>query len=227
MSYSSTSAAAKSSCVDSGFDAQRTTSAPPAFSVRARVAVSVVTCMQGEVGEPESGCSLSKRSRMAASTGICRSAHSIRRMPSGASAMSFTSCRLVVAIQSFPLVLGDEQSLVLSLFPVEGREFGACEPGVDGSAEVRLAPQSRSECHVGELDLELLPEPPERAELVQLEQAVGAVSGGSPARDDETGALQVTEHSRRPARPGSRLADRGRIPHGSNLNTAMSGLRGS
>ena len=44
MSYSSTSAAATSSCVESGFDAHSTTSAPPAFSVRMRFAVSVVTC---------------------------------------------------------------------------------------------------------------------------------------------------------------------------------------
>ena len=41
--------------------------------------------------KPLSGCSLSKRSRMSASTGICRSAHSIRRFPSAARAMSFTS----------------------------------------------------------------------------------------------------------------------------------------
>src|ERR1044072_8133972 len=43
-------------------------------------------------------CSNSKRSRIAASTGICRSAHSIRLRPSGASARSLTSCRLGVAI---------------------------------------------------------------------------------------------------------------------------------
>jgi hypothetical protein len=49
MSYSSTSAAATSSCVDSGFDAQSTTSAPPALRVRARFAVSVVTCRQAEM----------------------------------------------------------------------------------------------------------------------------------------------------------------------------------
>ena len=37
MSYSSTSAAATSSCVESGFEAHSTTSAPPAFSVRIEV----------------------------------------------------------------------------------------------------------------------------------------------------------------------------------------------
>src|SRR5947208_9208626 len=134
--YSSTRAAATSSCVESGLDAQRTTSAPPAFSVRIRFAVSVVTCRQAETRYPESACSRSKRSRIAASTGICRSAHSILRTPSGASAMSFTSCRLVVAMQSFQLC--DEESLVLSLFPVESGELGAGEPRVDRGPQVGL-----------------------------------------------------------------------------------------
>src|SRR5919201_3382820 len=99
MSKSSTSAAATSSCVESGFDAQRTTSAPPAFSVRIKFAVSVVTCRHADTRWPASGCSASKRSRIAASTGICRSAHSIRTSPSSASAMSLTSWRRVVAIR--------------------------------------------------------------------------------------------------------------------------------
>src|SRR5215216_5805513 len=138
MSYSSTSAAATSSCVESGFDAQRTTSAPPACSVRARFAVSVVTCRQAETRYPDRGCSLSKRSRIAASTGICRSAHSMRRTPSEASAMSFTSCRFVVAIQSFQF-LGGEQPLMLTLLPVECGQLRPREPRVDGSPQLRLA----------------------------------------------------------------------------------------
>jgi hypothetical protein len=48
MSYSETRAAATSSCVESGLEAQRTTSAPPALSVRMRFAVSVVTWRQAE-----------------------------------------------------------------------------------------------------------------------------------------------------------------------------------
>ena len=43
---STTSEAATSSWVDSGFEAQMSTSAPPALSVRRRLAVSVVTCRQ-------------------------------------------------------------------------------------------------------------------------------------------------------------------------------------
>src|SRR5215210_4667151 len=97
MSNSSTSAAATSSCVESGFEAQSTTSAPPSLSVRIRFAVSLVTCRQAETRYPASGCSAAKRSRIAARTGICRSAHSIRLRPSGASPRSLTSCRFVVA----------------------------------------------------------------------------------------------------------------------------------
>ncbi len=73
-------------------------SAPPALSVRIRFAVSVVTWRQAETRYPDSGFSRSNRSRMAASTGMCRSAHSMRRTPSGASARSLTSKRFVVAI---------------------------------------------------------------------------------------------------------------------------------
>ena len=53
--YSATSAAATSSLVDSGFEAARTTSAPPALSVRIRFAVSVVTWRQAPIRSPSSG----------------------------------------------------------------------------------------------------------------------------------------------------------------------------
>src|SRR3954462_859501 len=221
MSYSSTSAAATSSWVDSGFDAQSTTSAPPAFSVRARLAVSGGPGRQAAMRWPASGCSLSKRSRIAASTGICRSAHSMRRTPSGASAMSFTSWRFVVAIQSFQL--GDEQTLVLSLFPVECRDFRSGEPGIDGGAQVGLAAQPRGERDVCQLHFELPPEPRERAELVQLQQPVGAVAGLRAPWDDEPSALEVTQHARRPARVGCRLTDLDAL-HPADLNTGLSGF---
>src|SRR5687767_4504173 len=91
MPYSATSAAATSSCVESGFEAHSTTSAPPAFSVRARFAVSVVTWRHAEMRMPSSGRSCSKRSRIAARTGMCRSAHSTRVTPAGASPRSLTS----------------------------------------------------------------------------------------------------------------------------------------
>ena len=64
MPYSATSAAATSSLVDSGFEAASTTSAPPALSVRIRLAVSVVTWRQAPMRRPSSGRSRSKRSRI-------------------------------------------------------------------------------------------------------------------------------------------------------------------
>src|SRR3954470_13025239 len=183
MSYSSTSAAATSSCVESGFDAQSTTSAPPAFSVRIRLAVSVVTWRQAEMRYPSSGFSFSNRSPIACRTGICRSAHWILRTPSEASEMSFTSCRFVVAIDPSGFVAGSvgrssrsggEQPLVLALLPLDpgAAVVPGCEPRVDLAAQLRLAPQAPRERELGEVD----PEPPaevsERAEAVQLEQAV-------------------------------------------------------
>src|SRR5437763_6067782 len=207
MSYSSTSAAATSSWVDSGLEAQSTTSAPPAFRVRARFAVSVVTCRQAEIRYPESGCSLSKRSRMAASTGIWRSAHSMRRTPSGASARSFTSCRLVVAIQSSPVaVSGGEQALVLALLPVEGGQFRAVQPGLERRAQIRLAAQPCGEGDVGKLDVVALPQVRERPKLVQVQQVVDPIAAGAAPRHDETRLFEVSEHPRRPARPSRRLA---------------------
>ncbi len=91
MPLCSQSAAATSSWVDSGFDAQSATSAPPAASVSIRFAVSVVTCRHAPMRTPASGCSFSNRSRISASTGISPAAHSMRSRPFGASARSLTS----------------------------------------------------------------------------------------------------------------------------------------
>ena len=55
MPKSATRAAATSSCVDRGLEAQRTTSAPPAFSARARLPVSLVTWRQADRRRPAQG----------------------------------------------------------------------------------------------------------------------------------------------------------------------------
>src|SRR5208283_1611005 len=90
--------AATSSCVESGFDAQRTMSAPPSRKAIIRLAVSLVTWRQAETRRPFSGCSLMKRLRMDCSTGICCNAHSILRLPASASPISFTSPFLSSAV---------------------------------------------------------------------------------------------------------------------------------
>ena len=79
------SAAATSSCVDSGLAAHSATSAPPAISARARLAVSAVTCRHAATVMPSSGRSCSSRSRIERRTGICSSAHSTRAWPEPAS----------------------------------------------------------------------------------------------------------------------------------------------
>src|SRR6185312_4135401 len=96
MPYSFTSAAATSSCVESGLLAQSRRSAPPSRSAMARFAVSVVTCRQAVMRMSRSGFSCSNRSRMRARTGISRAAHSIRCTPWGASEWSAISLGTVM-----------------------------------------------------------------------------------------------------------------------------------
>ena len=48
------------------------------WRVRARLAVSAVTCRQADIRKPASGFSISNRSRMARSTGMSRSAQRMR-----------------------------------------------------------------------------------------------------------------------------------------------------
>ena len=103
----STSAAATSSCVLSGLDAQSTSSAPPAWSVCIKCAVSLVTWRQALIRIPLSGFCFANRSRMLASTGMDRSAHSMRPCPLGARFRSFTwwavfICFLDTAISEAP-----------------------------------------------------------------------------------------------------------------------------
>src|SRR6188474_3449287 len=219
MSYSSTRAAATSSCVESGLEAQRTTSAPAAFNVRARFAVSVVTCRQAETRWPASGCSRSKRSRIAASTGICRSAHSMRRFPSGVSARSFTSCLIVVAILPLYLRLRGEQALVLALLPFDPVGLGRAlcgdgrplEPLLDRGPEFRPAPHPDHERDVVELHGEGAPQLLETTQQRELVLAVAPVARRGPLGHDEAGRLEVPQHPGGPPRPRRRLADAVRL----------------
>src|SRR3989338_710059 len=97
-----TSEAATSSWVDNGLLAHRRTSAPPAASARARLAVSDVTCRQAAKRSPRSGFSFAKRSRMLRKTGIWSSAQSMRVFPFAASPESFTSLWMAPTCPSSP-----------------------------------------------------------------------------------------------------------------------------
>src|SRR6476659_4970042 len=127
-----------------------------------RFAVSVVTWRQAEIRWPASGCSRSNRSRIAASTGICRSAHSMRRFPSAARARSFTSCLFVVAMCPFSSS-GGQQPLMLSLLPLDPAEIVRTgEPVVDGTPQLGLTAQPRREHEVRDLEVEGAPQLGER-----------------------------------------------------------------
>src|SRR5437588_682902 len=99
MACPCTSAAATGSCVDSGLDAQRAMSAPPALSVSIRLAVSVVTWRQAPTFTPRSGCSCLNLSRIKSSTGISRAAQSISSWPCLARPASRTSPWALIAFE--------------------------------------------------------------------------------------------------------------------------------
>ena len=73
---------------------------------------------------------------------------------------------------------------MLALLPLDpgARVVAGREPRVDRLAEPRIAPQPACEGELGELDPELGPELPERAEPVQLGQAVEPVARGGSGR---------------------------------------------
>src|ERR671910_3039011 len=137
------------------------------------------------------------------STGICRSAHWIRRTPSGASARSLTSCRFVVAMVPFCRPSGGEQALVLALLPFDPGcvVLRAGEPAVDRAAQLRLTAEPRGERDLVELDAEPTAQLAQRAELVQLAEAVEAIARGRTTRAHEPVLLEVAEHARRPPGP--------------------------
>src|SRR5215471_17504323 len=104
MPKSRTREAATSSCVESGLEAQSTTSAPPSRSVMARLAVSVVTCRHAEMRMPLSGWFLMNSLRILCSTGMDWLAHSMRRLPRSASSMFLMSNEMSVVVAEGAIV---------------------------------------------------------------------------------------------------------------------------
>src|SRR6266849_10226657 len=89
--WSRTRLAATSSCVDNGFEAQSTTSAPPSRRQMARFAVSAVTCRQAETRMPFNGWFLMNSLRIICRTFMDWFAQSIRFLPRSAKSRLFTS----------------------------------------------------------------------------------------------------------------------------------------
>ena len=93
----SASAAATSSCVESGLEPQRAIWAPPAVNASTRTAVSFVTWRQAPSVRPLSGFSLLNLLLIWLRTGMRVEAHSVCKWPLGARALSLTwnSCILI------------------------------------------------------------------------------------------------------------------------------------
>src|SRR5207245_2497118 len=102
-----------------------------------------------------------------------------------------------------------------------GRVLDVGEPAVDRGAKLGLAAQPRREGDVADPDAEPAPQLGERAELVQLAQAVETVAGRRPRRDDEPRLLEIAEHPGGPAGAGRGVTDLERI-HRLDLNRAVS-----
>src|SRR5258705_13773938 len=124
---------ASSCCVESGLEAQRTTSAPPSRRAIIRLAVSLVTWRQAETRRPFSGCSLMKRLRMICNTGICCCAHSILRLPASASEISFTSpffsSSIATDLLLFELLKFANEKVKCGPSAADGN-FGGCASGL-------------------------------------------------------------------------------------------------
>ena len=78
---------------------------------------------------------------------------------------------------------------MLSLLPVERFDAAAVEPRVDRGSEAGLTAKSGCKRQIADLDGEALPQVAQRPELVQLADAVRAVAGLRPRRNDEPGRL--------------------------------------
>src|SRR6202162_1554242 len=98
MLWSRTRLAATSSWVESGFEAQSTTSAPPSRRQMARFAVSAVTCRQAEMRMPFSGWFLMNSLRIICNTFMDWFAHSMRFLPSSASSRLLISLLICAAV---------------------------------------------------------------------------------------------------------------------------------
>src|SRR6476646_5072343 len=155
-----------------------------------RFAVSVVTWRQAEMRWPASGGSRPNRREH-------------RHLPVGPLDPPLALLRegevlYVVPLRSCHLFLSlcGEKSFVLALLPFHpGRVFDVGEPTVDRGAELGLPSQTRGEGEIADPEAEAAPQLCERAELVQLAQAVEPVAGGRARREDEPGLLERAEQA--------------------------------
>src|SRR3954470_7554389 len=226
--------------------AQRT-SAPSEVSVSIRTAVWIVMWSEPVIRAPASGCSPAYFSRRDMSPGISCWASSISLRPYSARERSATLKSWVVAVVVVTLWAsvkwgfgsvgrlggfgGREQALVLLLLPAQpvalpyalGALRRSLEPAVDRLAHPLVVAQPLGERHVGEGAVEpgqQLAQGPETLQLARSEHAIARVG---PVRLDEPDALQVAEHSGRPAGGLGRLVDGESVGHRpTNLSKILS-----
>src|SRR5918994_5911488 len=189
-------AAATSSLVESGLEAHRANSAPPATRARQGLAVSVVTCRQAAIRCPARGRVRASSSATADSTGMRLAAKSILRRPAGARPGSLSK----VSNGGAPLRSGGqaEQAPGLGGLEVEGgaRLGAAAEPGQaaqrPGHLGVLEHPQSEGQGGRGDpvAGLELEGE----GGGGQVALAVVAVAAGRAGRRDQPELLGVPQH---------------------------------
>src|SRR4029453_2699149 len=227
---SSWMAAAPSSLGDSGLEAHRASSAPPATRARQRLAVSVVTCRQAAMRWPARGRGRARSSATGARPGMRPAAKSILRRPSGARSGSLSS----VSRAGTPPWSGGqaEQAPGLGGVEVEGgrRVGGPDQPGHPlgvprtpppageggqpaqrpGHLEVLQHPQAEGQGGRGRpvagLELE------GRGRGPQVALAVVPVAGGGAGRGDQPDLLGIPQH------PGAGPDLPGGVPnaHGAN-----------
>src|SRR5579862_236551 len=138
----------------------------------------------------------------------------IRRTPSGASEMSLMSkCRVAaIAPPVERTSLRGQEPLVLALFPVDP-STGVARGGataLDSAPELGFPSEAGGERQLVDAEPEAPPQLRERAQLVQLAEAVGSVARRRSPWHEKTLALEVAQHPRRPAALPRCLADRQR-----------------
>src|SRR5919201_3500259 len=108
-----------------------------------------------------------------------------------------------------------EQALVLLLLPAQPvvrgdalrAPWGGLEPRVHGLAELFVLAHSLGEGHVREGAVEAAQQLAQRAQTLELLGAELAITGLGPRRQDQADALEIAQHSRRPASGFRSLVD--------------------
>src|SRR5512132_1640050 len=206
---SSWMAAATSSLVESGLEAHRASSAPPATRARHRLAVSVVTCRQAAMRCPARGRVRASSSATADSTGMRLAAKSILRRPSGArsGSLSMVATRALLCLGSGGQA---EQAPGLGGLEVEGgggvRTTQSGQPA-QGPGHLGVLQRPQPEGQGGRGDAVAFLELEGEGGRGQVALAVVAVAAGGAGGGDQPELLGVPKH------PGAGPDPPGGVPY--------------